>query len=55
MQKYPRITESYDCSIKMFGIMFLLLINFLISFGMCSTPKISKYVTVFLFPYNAIQ
>ena len=39
----------------MFAIMFLLLIKFFISFGMCSTPKLSNYVTVLLFTYNAIQ
>ena len=31
IQKYPHITESYDCILKMFVIMFLLPINFLIS------------------------
>ena len=46
---YPHIIESYACIIKMFAIMFLLLTNFLISFGMRSTPKLSKYVA-----YNAI-
>ena len=39
----------------MFAIMFLLLINFLTTFGICSTPKLSKYFTVLLFKYNAIQ
>ena len=29
--------------------------NILISFGMCSTPKLSKYVIVSSFAYNAIQ
>ena len=29
--------------------------NFLISFGICSTPKLSKYVTCSAFTYNAIQ
>ena len=55
IQKYPHVTESYDCSLKMFAIMVLSLINFLISFGMCSTPNLSKYVTVLLFTVNAIQ
>ena len=41
-QKYPHITESYACILKMFVLMFLLLINVLISFGICSTPKLSK-------------
>ena len=55
IQKYLHITESYACILKIFAIMFLLLKNFLISFGMCSTPKLSKYVAVLLFTYNAIQ
>ena len=56
IQKYPHITESYACRLKMFPmIIFLLLINLLMSFGMCSTPKLSKYVTVLLFTYNTIQ
>ena len=43
IQKYPQITESYAYILKMFVLMFfLLLINVLISFGMCSTPKESK-------------
>ena len=49
------MTESYACILKFFVIMSLLLINFLISFGMCSTPKLSKYVTVLLFAYKATQ
>ena len=56
IQKYPHITESYDYILKIFAIMFLLLlVKFLISFGMFSTPKLSKYVTVLVFTYNAIQ
>ena len=46
IQKYPHIIESYACILKIFAIMFLLLINFLISFEICSTPKLSKYITV---------
>ena len=42
IQKYRHITESYACILKMFVLMFLLLINVLISFGICSTPKESK-------------
>ena len=42
MQKYPHITEPCACILKMFVIMFLLPMNFLISLGMCSTPKLSK-------------
>ena len=29
--------------------------NYLISFGICSTPKLWKYVTFLLFTYKAIQ
>ena len=39
IQKYPHITESYDCILKMLVLMFLLLRNALIK---CSTPKESK-------------
>ena len=50
IQKYPHITESYACILKMFVLMFLFceaedkggLINALISFRICSTPKESK-------------
>ena len=50
IQKYPHITESYACILKMFVLMFWFceaedekwLINVLISFGRCSTPKLSK-------------
>ena len=55
IQKYPHITESYACILKIFAIMFLLLIILLISFRMCSTPKLSKYVAVLVFTYIAIQ
>ena len=41
-QKYPHIIRSYACILKMFVFMFLLLINVLISFVICSTPKESK-------------
>ena len=60
IQKYPHITESYACTLKIFVLMFLFreaedkgryeveefkerrLRNVLISFGICSTPKLSK-------------
>ena len=42
MQKYPHITESYDCTLKVFVVMGLFLINYLISLGICSTRKESK-------------
>ena len=55
IQKYSHITESYACILKMFACMFLLPINFLISFGICSTPTLSKYVTLLFNEYKAIQ
>ena len=42
MQKYPQITESFACTPKKLAIMFLFPINYLISSGTCSTPKLSK-------------
>ena len=38
IQKHPPITESYACILKIFA-MPLLLIKFLIFFGISSTPK----------------
>ena len=43
IQKYLHIIESYTCILKIFVAMDKeQLINFLISFGICSTPKESK-------------
>ena len=42
MQKYPHIIELFDCTRKMFALMFLFPINSLISSETCSTPKLSK-------------
>ena len=42
MEKYPHITESFACIRKMLDTMFLFPINFLISLGICSTPKLSR-------------
>ena len=43
IQKYPHIIESYACILKIFVVIDKEpLINFLISFGICSTPKESK-------------
>ena len=42
MEKYLHITESFACIRKMLDIMFLFPINFLISLGICSTPKLSR-------------
>ena len=35
IQKYPIIAESYACTLKIFVSMFLIPVNFLISFGIC--------------------
>ena len=42
MQKYPHITELFACTRKILAIMFLYLINYLISSGTCPTPKLWK-------------
>ena len=43
IQKYPHINESYACIQKMFFVMDKEWpINALISFGICSIPKLSK-------------
>ena len=42
IQKYSHIIESYACILKTCVTTVDLSINFLISFGMCSTPKLSK-------------
>ena len=47
IQKYPRINESYACIVKIFFVILdpfvlSLPINFLISFRICSTPRLSK-------------
>ena len=44
IQKYPQIIESYACILKILVFRFLLSINVLISFGIYSTPKESKYI-----------
>ena len=42
IQKYPHITESYACILKIYVTTIDLSINILISFAICSTPKLSK-------------
>ena len=42
LQKYLHITQLYAYIIKIFVVMFLLSINVLISFGICSTPELLK-------------
>ena len=42
MQRQPHITELIACPRKMLASMSLCPINYLISSGTCSTPKLSK-------------
>ena len=58
MQKYPHIIVFYKYNYDIFMIFlqvteFLLHMKFLISFEICSTLKLSKYVT--LSPFTYIQ
>ena len=46
VQQYPHIIESYACILKVFVTTVDLSINLLISFGLCSTPKLSILVTL---------
>ena len=64
IQKYPHITGSFAnefhelkswWSLSIFIMIFLFLINFLISFGKCSTPELSKFTMLFAFTYKVIQ
>ena len=48
IENYPLIIESFNC-------IFVLPMNFLISFGIYLTPNLSKYVTLSPFKYKAIQ
>lgn len=40
--KYPKMIESYACTLKIFVIKSLLPINFINSSEMCATPKLLK-------------
>ena len=43
IQQYPHIIESYACTLKIFVVMVKEQpINALISFGICTIPKLSK-------------
>ena len=42
IQKYPHITELNACILKLFVTTVDFSINIVISFGICSTPKLSK-------------
>ena len=58
MQKYPHIIEWYAGILKkifFFFLTFLFPMNFLIYFEICSTPKLSKYVTLLSLTCKAIQ
>ena len=63
IQKYSHIIESYACILKIFVAMLLFyeaedkgrLIDALISFGICSTPKQSKQVTSLFITQKATQ
>ena len=48
IQTYPHIIESYACTLQIAIEMFLFPMNFIISFGICSTPKLSKQSNEFL-------
>ena len=55
IQKYSHIFESYAFILKIFVVKTLFSITFLISFGICSTAKLPKYVKLSPFTYKAIQ
>ena len=55
VQRYPHIIELSACILNMFVLMFLYPINLLISLGIWSTSKLSKYVTSLFFTHKAIQ
>ena len=42
MQKYPHNIESYDSVLPIFTVIFLFPMIFLVSFGICSTPRLSS-------------
>ena len=43
IHKYPHIIESYACILQIFVLIFLFPMNFQISFGICSTPKVLHF------------
>ena len=55
MQKNPHIIQLFACILYMFVFMFLFPIKCPISLGICSTPKLSKYVISLFNAYKAIQ
>ena len=46
MQNYLHILESFSCILKKFAMIILFSPNALISFGIYSTPKLSKYFNI---------
>ena len=42
IQKYQHIIESHGCTLNIFATIIDLSINILVSFGIYSTPKLSK-------------
>ena len=55
IQKYPHITQSYACILKIFAKIIDFSVNILISSGICSTQKLSKWVTLLFNVYKATQ
>ena len=55
IQKCPNIIELSACILNMFVFVFFCPINFLISLGTCSTPKLSKEIISLFLTYKAIQ
>ena len=52
LQKYLLVIESDACILKILVTIFLFPVSFLTSFGIYSTPKLSKYVTFLAFTYR---
>ena len=55
IQKYPHLIEWCACILYIFVIIFLFPLSFLVSFGICPTLKLSKYITLLPFTYKSIQ
>ena len=49
---YPSIIELYACFLKIFVMIFLIPMNFSISFGIFSTPKLSMLSNEFLLTHT---
>ena len=52
MQKFSHITESFACILKIFACITNNCFNY---FGMCTTPKLSKYVILLFNACKAVQ